>query len=216
MSPGPGTVQALENARSFAGQGTCYVPGMIPPKTILVSTDFSELSKYAVTYAADLAATLGATLVLVHVYQMPPMLMPGPYGISAELARVRARHGHVVLFDAHSIRSELPWLFPGRLPDLNLGTAGGSSCAPSLERRVVAVLSAQTDYSLAVNGRFKGGHITRAYGRPGDGVHAVQLEMAWRLYLDEAEPARWDEARAAAITPLLRQMVQVMLAWRPA
>lgn len=86
MSPGPGTVQALENARSFAGQGTCYVPGMIPPKTILVSTDFSELSKYAVTYAADLAATLGATLVLVHVYQMPPMLMPGPYGISAELA----------------------------------------------------------------------------------------------------------------------------------
>ncbi|MCZ2290736.1 MAG: N-formylglutamate deformylase, partial [Burkholderiales bacterium] len=140
-----------------------------------------------------------------------------PYhdALAAELARVRAEHGHVVLFDGHSIKGELPWLFEGRLPDLNLGTASGAACAESLAARIVEVFAAQDRYTHVLNGRFKGGHITRHYGKPGEGVHAVQLEMAWRAYMDEEAPYRWHDAKAAAITPLLQRMVDAMLAWRP-
>ena len=136
-----------------------------------------------------------------------------PYhdALAVELARLRAAHGQVVLFDGHSIRSELPWLFDGRLPDLNLGTASGSSCAPALRTALSGVLAAQADYSVAVDGRFKGGHITRFYGRPADGVHAVQLEMTWRCYMDEVPPFAWHDGRAAAVQPLLQQLVQAML-----
>ncbi len=133
-----------------------------------------------------------------------------------ETARIRAVHGHAVLFDAHSIRSELPWLFEGRLPQLNLGTVEGRSCAPTLRNALAAVLAAQTDYSHVVDGRFKGGHITRHYGDPAQGVHTVQLEMCWRAYMDETPPYRWHSERAAAVTPLLRALVQAMLSWRPA
>ncbi|HET9976509.1 MAG TPA: N-formylglutamate deformylase, partial [Burkholderiaceae bacterium] len=134
-----------------------------------------------------------------------------PYhdALGAELARVKAAHGHAVLFDAHSIKSELPWLFDGTLPHLNLGTAEGRSCAPSLRAALATLLAAQDRYSHVVDGRFKGGHITRAYGRPSEGVHAVQLEMCWRTYMDE-DPPRWNETRAAAVTPLLRTLVLAM------
>jgi N-formylglutamate deformylase len=140
-----------------------------------------------------------------------------PYhdALAGELERLRAAHGHAVLFDGHSIKGELPWLFEGTLPGLNLGTAGGNSCAPELQARLGEHLAAWTRDSHAVNGRFKGGHITRHYGQPQDGVHAVQLEMAWRCYLDESRPAQWDEARAAGIAPLLKQLVQTMIRWRP-
>jgi N-formylglutamate deformylase len=140
-----------------------------------------------------------------------------PYhaALGAELERLHAAHGHAVLFDAHSIKSELPWLFEGRLPHLNLGTAEGASCDRSLRDRLEAVLAAQADFSYVVDGRFKGGHITRHFGRPRDGVHAVQLEMCWRAYMDEAPPYRWDAARAAGVTPLLRALVQAMIGWRP-
>ena len=132
-----------------------------------------------------------------------------------ETTRLHALHGHAVLFDAHSIKSELPWLFEGTLPHMNLGTAEGTSCAPSLRDALAAVLQGQRDYSYVVDGRFKGGHITRAYGRPGEGVHAVQLEMCWRAYMEEAPPWRWHEGRAAAVTPLLRALVRTMIDWRP-
>lgn len=132
-----------------------------------------------------------------------------------ELARLRDEHGHAVLFDGHSIKSELPWLFEGRLPHLNLGTVDGTSCAPSLRDALAATLAAQTRYDHVVDGRFKGGHITRHYGRPQDGVHAVQLETCWRAYMDESPPWRWNEARAAEVTPLLRRLVRTMLDWRP-
>jgi len=141
-----------------------------------------------------------------------------PYhqALVGELARLKALHGHVVLFDGHSIKSELPWLFEGRLWDLNLGTASGSACATSLQAELAALLAGQSDYSQIVNGRFKGGYITRQYGRPDHGVHAVQLEMCWRCYMHETPPYAFDEARAAAVTPLLRRLVQTMLDWRPA
>lgn len=139
-----------------------------------------------------------------------------PYhrALADELARLQAEHGHAVLFDAHSIKSELPWLFEGELPHMNLGTVGGSSCAPALRSALTQVLGAQADYSHVVDGRFKGGHITRAHGRPAEGLHAVQLEMCWRSYMDETPP-RWNDARAAEVTPLLRRLVLAMRDWRP-
>jgi N-formylglutamate deformylase len=141
-----------------------------------------------------------------------------PYhtALAEELARIRQAHGHAVLFDAHSIKGELPWLFEGRLPDMNIGTVEGRSCAPTLRAAVAAVFEAQRDYSHVVDGRFKGGHITRGHGRPQDGVHAVQLEMTWGAYMDEAPPYAWHDAKAAAVQPLLRRLVQALRDWKPA
>ena len=141
-----------------------------------------------------------------------------PYhdALATELQRLKATHGHAVLFDAHSIKGELPWLFDGALPDLNLGTVDGRSCAPTLRSAVHGVFQRQSTWTHVLDGRFKGGHITRHVGRPDDGIHAVQLEMAWRAYMDETPPYAWHAAKAAAITPLLREMVQVMIDWRPA
>jgi N-formylglutamate deformylase len=137
-----------------------------------------------------------------------------PYhdALRAELDRLRAAHGRVVLFDGHSIKSELPWLFEGRLPELNLGCAAGTSCAPALRDALAAVLDAQGRFTHVVDGRFKGGHITRHYGRPQHGVHAVQLEKCWRCYMaDEAPPFPFDEARAAELRPLLLRLLQTCL-----
>lgn len=139
-----------------------------------------------------------------------------PYhqALAGELQRLRAEHGHAVLFDAHSIKSELPWLFEGTLPHMNLGTVNGSSCAPSLRQQLGALMASQSAYSHVLDGRFKGGHITREHGRPANGVHAVQLEMCWRAYMDEAPPA-WNDTRADEVTPLLRQLVTTLRDWRP-
>ena len=141
-----------------------------------------------------------------------------PYhaALEAELARLKVEHGHAVLFDAHSIKSELPWLFEGTLPDLNVGTAGGASCAPALRAAVARTLAAQTSFSFVVDGRFKGGYITRRYGQPDDGVHAVQLEMCWHCYMSESAPWTWDESQAARAQPVLRALVETLLKWRPA
>lgn len=140
-----------------------------------------------------------------------------PYhqALEQELTRLRAEHGHAVLFDAHSIKSRLPWLFEGELPHLNLGTAAGRSCDPALRTRLQAVLLSQQRYSQVVDGRFQGGHITRSFGRPAQGWHAVQLEMCWRSYMDETPP-RWNAQRAAEVEPLLRELVLAMRDWRPA
>ena len=142
-----------------------------------------------------------------------------PYhdALAAELARLQAAagpdsgSGPVVLFDGHSIQSVLPWLFDGQLPDLNLGTASGNSCAPALRQALGQVLADQSAYTQVVDGRFKGGYITRHYGQPEAGIHAVQLEMCWRCYMAEAPPYAWHEARAAAVQPLLVRLVQAML-----
>ena len=140
-----------------------------------------------------------------------------PYhdALRVESQRLKAEHGHAVIFDAHSIKSELPWLFDGTLPHMNVGTVGGASCAPGLRARVAEVFAASSDYSHVVDGRFKGGHITREYGRPVQGVHTVQLEMCWRAYMDEAAPYRWHDERATAVTPLLRSLMQALVDWRP-
>ena len=140
-----------------------------------------------------------------------------PYhdALAAELARLKAMHGHALLWDGHSIQSRLPWLFDGQLPDLNLGTANASSCAPSLRSALMQVLGGQTTFSHVTDGRFKGGYITRQYGRPADGVHAVQLEKCWSCYMDEAPPWALSAPRAAALTPLLQALLNTLLAWQP-
>jgi N-formylglutamate deformylase len=135
--------------------------------------------------------------------------------LRTELQRLREEHGHAVLFDGHSIKSELPWLFEGELPALNVGTAGGASCAPSMRQALAALLEGQDEFSHVIDGRFKGGYITRHYGRPTEAVHAVQLEMCWRCYMAEASPYRLDGARVSRIEPLLRRMLQLLIDWRP-
>lgn len=135
-----------------------------------------------------------------------------PYhaALADELRRIVDRHGRVTLWEGHSIKSRLPFLFEGRLPDLNLGTADGASCSPSLRRGLQAVLAAQSQYSWVVDGRFKGGYITRHYGRPRAGVDAVQLEIGQRIYMDEGTFA-WDAAAAQTLQALLRQLLQTAL-----
>ena len=128
-----------------------------------------------------------------------------------ELSRLVATHGRALLWDAHSIRgSGLPFLFPGRLPDLNLGTAEGASCAPAVQLGVEAVLGEQHDYDWVANGRFKGGYITRHYGAPADGIHAVQLEISQRCYMDE-ETTDYLPDRAVDLQRLLGGLVSAAM-----
>jgi N-formylglutamate deformylase len=126
--------------------------------------------------------------------------------LAAEIERVRARHGQVILLDGHSIRSEVPRFFAGRLPDLNLGTADGASCAPAAQAAASVVLAGAGTFTSVVNGRFKGGYVTRRYGQPAHGVHALQLEIAQACYMDEAPPYPWDAARAAALVAVLERL----------
>lgn len=129
-----------------------------------------------------------------------------------ELTRLKAQHGYALLFDAHSIASVIPRLFDGKLPDLNLGTNGGESCPASLSDRLVTCCQQQQQFSHVLNGRFKGGYITRAYGQPQENQHAVQLELAQVNYMSE-QTFEFDAVRAAPLQRLLQQMIESMLAW---
>ena len=141
--------------------------------------------------------------------------MPYHDALAGEIARVKARHGHAVVLDAHSIRSHVPRFFAGKLPDLNLGTADGASTDGSLARLSAGVLASDRRFTTVVDGRFKGGWITRRYGRPDDGTHALQLEIAQSAYMDESPPWPWDAARAAPLEALLKRLVAALSAWRP-
>ncbi|WP_439886556.1 N-formylglutamate deformylase [Pseudomonas sp. MBLB4123] len=133
--------------------------------------------------------------------------------LAAELARLKAEFGYALLFDAHSIRSRVPLLFEGRLPDLNLGSNGGASCAADLAERLRAVCAGAEGYSHALDGRFKGGHITRHYGQPQQHIHAVQLELAQCNYMDEQAPFAYRDERAEPTRAVLRRLLQAMLDW---
>jgi N-formylglutamate deformylase len=137
-----------------------------------------------------------------------------PYhaALAAELQRIKAVHGFALLWDAHSIRSQIPWLFEGTLPGLNIGTASGASADSAIAAAIDQVCAQAGAVTHVVNGRFKGGYITRHYGAPQDGVHAVQLEMCQYLYMDETLPFAFDAQKAAAIRPLLKAMMQQALA----
>ena len=136
-----------------------------------------------------------------------------PYhdALCSELERLRGIHGTALLWDAHSIASVMPRFFDGRLPDLNLGSADGRSCAPRIQAAVEAVLGAQSAFSHLSNGRFKCGHITRHYGRPEAGIHALQLEMCQSSYMDETAPFAYRPDLAARVLPLLQAMLNAAL-----
>jgi len=124
------------------------------------------------------------------------------------LTRLKAKHGYALLWDAHSIFSEVPRFFEGRLPDFNLGTADGKSCAPGIGE---ALLKSVEGYQAVLNGRFKGGYITRRYGGPADGVHAVQLELSEITYMRESAPYSFREDRAKVVRPQLRTLLELFL-----
>lgn len=115
-----------------------------------------------------------------------------PYhaALQSELERVRDMHGIAILYDCHSIRSGIPFLFEGTLPDFNIGTNIGTTCAPEIEAATLDICAAAEGYSSILNGRFKGGWTTRHYGRPAEGLHAIQMELAQSTYLN-AEEAPW-------------------------
>lgn len=133
-----------------------------------------------------------------------------------ELERLRAQHGRAVLWDGHSIRSRVPVFFDGRLPDFNLGTANGASCSPALQARLTDTLREHADggdssaYTHVVNGRFKGGYITRHYGQPDQGIDAVQLELAQCAYMDENSFA-YQPDRTAGVQYVIRELLKQCL-----
>jgi N-formylglutamate deformylase len=132
--------------------------------------------------------------------------------LRAELDRLLALHGRVVLWDAHSIASHVPRFFEGKLPDLNFGTADGKSCDVCLSEAIVSQAQGGS-YTVAVNGRFKGGHITRFYGEPAKGVHAIQLEMCQSTYMDEDAPYGYRADLASQVQQPLRAMMQAAADW---
>jgi N-formylglutamate amidohydrolase len=129
--------------------------------------------------------------------------------LASTLAAVRDQYGYALLWDAHSIPSRVPRLFAGALPELNIGTNAGDSCTAGIETAVVAVAEA-SEYSLAVNERFKGGYITRHYGGPANGVQALQLEIAQRAYMDETSRV-FDAARAGDLRATLDRMLRAFI-----
>lgn len=130
-----------------------------------------------------------------------------PYhrALASTLDTMRQRYGAVVLYDAHSIRSVVPRFFDGALPSLNLGTARGESCDPSLRDAVARVLQAAS-YSVAIDGRFVGGYITRHYGQPQQGVHALQMEIAQNTYMNESSDLALHPIDARALSALLQRV----------
>ncbi len=136
--------------------------------------------------------------------------------LASALAAIRERHGFALLWEAHSIRSRVPRFFEGRLPDLNLGSAGGLSADPELIARLKQVAEtegAAAGYSHALDGRFKGGYITRSFGDPAERVHAVQLELSQITYMNEAPPFAFRGDLAAGIRPVLRRLLETVLDW---
>ena len=136
-----------------------------------------------------------------------------PYhaALEAELERVRQRHGMAILYDCHSIRSHIPFLFDGTLPDFNIGTNMGTTCAPAIEAAARGICERSEGCTTAVNGRFKGGWTTRHYGRPAEGLHAIQMELAQSTYLaEEAPPWAFDAEKAAGLRGRLASILETL------
>jgi N-formylglutamate amidohydrolase len=129
--------------------------------------------------------------------------------VSSALAELKSEHGIALLWDAHSIASEVPLLFPGVLTDLNVGTNGGKSCASPLETAVMKVAETSA-YSSVLNGRFRGGFTTRNYGDPDNSVHAIQLELSQRCYMDENKLS-YDPDPAVRVGETIRSMLATFI-----
>jgi formiminoglutamase len=131
-----------------------------------------------------------------------------------QLERVHQKHGYVVLYDCHSIRSQVPYLFDGKLPDFNIGTNSGQTCAAEIETLVVNYFARQTRFSHVSNGRFKGGWTTRHYGNPQNGFHAIQMELAQCNYMQEKAPWIYDDKKAEILRVALHSILQAILELR--
>ncbi|QDC02161.1 N-formylglutamate deformylase [Mesorhizobium sp. 8] len=150
---------------------------------------------------APTAEDIAARLAEFHV--------PYHAALAAEIERVKALHGVAILYDCHSIRSHIPFLFEGKLPDFNIGTDMGKTCAPQIEAAAVEVTSAAQGYTSILNGRFKGGWTTRHYGRPQMGVHAIQMELAQSTHLaTETVPFAYDEGKADRLRTHLKTLLR--------
>ena len=130
--------------------------------------------------------------------------------LTAELARIKSLHGTARLLDGHSIRQSIPRLFDGKLPDLNVGTNSGGAAEPTLVDRALAAI-ANTPFTHVLDGRFRGGYITRHYGKPAGNIHAIQLELAQTTYLDEQNPEIFEPDRAAPLIATLQNLVEALL-----
>jgi formiminoglutamase len=185
-----------DGASLYPGQNTT---GLIP------ETDFDGRPIWdAPPTPADAAARLAAFHAPYHA------------ALAAEIARVRARHGVAILWDCHSIRSRIPFLFEGVLPDFNIGTADGASCDGRITAAVQAVCAGAAGFTHVINGRFKGGWTTRHYGRPATGVHAIQMEIAQSAYLEtEQPPFAYSPDRAGRIRPALAAALARLAALAP-
>jgi N-formylglutamate deformylase len=133
--------------------------------------------------------------------------------LRSELARIKSQYGKAVLWDAHSIASVVPRFFEGKLPDLNFGTAEGKSCSSELQELIVDTARSHGGYSIAVNGRFKGGYITRHYGQPATNVHGIQLEMCQSVYMNEDAPFDYRPDLAGRVQGLLENMLLAAAGW---
>jgi N-formylglutamate deformylase len=180
--------RAPDDASLYPGRNTT---GLVP------LTDFDGAAIW--TEPPD-AAEIGARLASFHRSYHD--------ALAAELDRVRARHGVAILYDCHSIRSHIPFLFEGRLPDLNIGTVDGATCDRRVQEAVVENSARASVYSHILNGRFKGGWTTRHYGRPAEGLHAIQMELAQITHLEtETPPFAWSKDKTARLRPILAQIL---------
>jgi formiminoglutamase len=190
--------RAPDGASLYPGQNTT---GLCPV------TDFDGLPIYPEGMEPDAQEVLARR---AHFHT------PYHVALAGEIERVRAKHGVAILYDCHSIRSRIPFLFDGVLPDFNIGTNGGRSCDPSIPDAVSNICAGADGYTSILNGRFKGGWTTRHYGNPVAGVHAIQMELAQSTYLaTEAAPFAYDDAKAERLRVHLKTILETLAALAP-
>ncbi|MAY63511.1 MAG: N-formylglutamate deformylase [Rhizobiales bacterium] len=205
LLPGVTTVRALFHRYVIDANrdpsGDSLYPGM-NTTGLCPTITFDDVAIYEVGREPD-AAEIARRLETWHaVYHRQ---------LSAEIERVREKHGVAILYDCHSIRSHIPFLFEGKLPDFNIGTNNGATCAPALETAVADICARADNLTSVLNGRFKGGWTTRHYGRPEEGVHAIQMELAQCTHLASEElPFDYDPEKAAGLRVHLKTILETL------
>ena len=185
-------------ASLYPGQNTT---GLCP------TTDFDGLPIYRTGEEPD-TAEVDRRRITYHA--------PYHAALAAELERVKGIHGFAILYDCHSIRSHIPFLFDGTLPDFNIGTNDGTTCALEIARKTLDICQKAKGYTAILNGRFKGGWTTRHYGQPANGIHAIQMELAQSACLaSETQPWTYDHSRADDLRIHLTSILETLSDWRP-
>lgn len=164
-------------------------------------TDFDGQSIYGEGQAPD-AAEITRRAAAYHA--------PYHAALSTELARVKAKHGVAILYDCHSIRSVIPYLFDETLPDFNIGTNLSTTCNVRIESAVNELCTGASGYTSILNGRFRGGWTTRHYGQPQNGIHAIQMELTQSTYMLEHAPWTYDAAKADLIREQLSNILNAL------